>query len=153
MPLRMSFSKTLRQFRDRSKTVTRRDGWWDLELDEPRVPVGGIITGIEKGMGLAKGERQVVLGDVRVLAARREPLGDITPEDVAREGFPGKSTEWFIHELYRKPPEHIVTRIGFEHVVYWCRGCKSVTTPELPGPAADGCAHCGCGSESIEEAA
>ena len=111
----MSFAKTLVQFNARTKTVTRRDGWWDEENDEPRVRPGDVITGIEKGMGLRKGERQVVLHDVEVLNARREPLGAITPEDVAREGFPGWTCEQFIR-FYGRPRDHQVTRIEFKHL-------------------------------------
>lgn len=32
---------------------------------------------------------------------------------------------------------------------YFCDGCKSVTSFGYSGPEADGCAHCGCGAESI----
>ena len=106
--LRMSFSKTLPQFRDRTKTVTRRNGWLDVQP-------GDRITGIEKGMGLAKGERQVILHDIEVVSVRRERLGDITPDDVAREGFPGETSEFFVKK-FGKPADHIVTRIEFKHL-------------------------------------
>ena len=104
----MSFAKTPRQFVARTKTVTRRDGWL---FARP----GDVYTGVEKCQGLRKGERQVVFHDFRVLNTRRERLGDITPEDVAREGFPGETPAMFIAR-YGKPPDHMVTRIEFEHL-------------------------------------
>ncbi len=59
------------------------------------------------------------LGLVRVVSIRREPLGAITAEDVEREGFPGKSPEWFV-DLYCSPgkpePGRLVTRIEFEYL-------------------------------------
>jgi len=53
----------------RTKTVTRRhpDTWRTLRA-------GDRLTLIEKGMGLAKGERQVVLAEVEVVDVRVEPL-------------------------------------------------------------------------------
>ena len=55
----------------------------------------------------------------RVVSVREERLGAITPEDVEREGFPGKSPEWFI-EMYCAPgkpdPGRPVTRIEYEAV-------------------------------------
>ena len=108
MSRRMSFAKTPRQFQARTKTVTRRDGWL---FAKP----GDVYTGVEKCQGLRKGERQVVFHDFRVVSTRREPLGAITPEDVAREGFPGETPAQFIAR-YGKPPEHMVTRIEFVHV-------------------------------------
>ena len=52
----MSFMLTKRQFKERTKTVTRRhvDTWQTLKP-------GDRLTLIEKGMGLPKGARQVVL--------------------------------------------------------------------------------------------
>jgi hypothetical protein len=105
---RMSFSKTLEQMRARTKTVTRREGWRDAQRGER-------ITAVEKGMGIKAGERQVVIHDIEVLHVRRERLGDITPEDVEREGFPGWTPAQFI-EFYGKPAEHPVTRIEFRHL-------------------------------------
>ncbi len=36
-------------------------------------------------------------GHRRIVSVREELLGDITPKDVALEGFPDWSTEWFIY--------------------------------------------------------
>lgn len=46
----MSFMHTKEQFRARTKFVTRRVGWWNLNpLD--------ILQGVEKAQGLKKGEK------------------------------------------------------------------------------------------------
>lgn len=109
MARRMSFSKTVEQVRAGTKTVTRRDGWLHAEP-------GMRITAIEKGMGLPKGARQVVIrDDLEVVSVRRERLGDITREDVAREGFPGRDPAFFVAK-YGKPADHVVTRIEFRYL-------------------------------------
>lgn len=71
----MSCSMTIDAVRARTKTVTRRhiDTWRNLRA-------GDRLTLIEKGMGLAKGERQVVLAEVEIVerltaAARDDPEG------------------------------------------------------------------------------
>lgn len=66
------------------KTVTRRhiDTWKNLKP-------GDRLTLIEKGMGLKKGEKQVVLKEVEVVDVRVESIGlVIQPGECAREGFP-----------------------------------------------------------------
>lgn len=82
MSRRMSVSLTLEAVRDRSKTVTRRDlsSWM-------RLKAGDRLTLIEKGMGLPKGAKQVVVAEVEVVSVSVEHIGDITAEEVAREGF------------------------------------------------------------------
>jgi hypothetical protein len=57
------------------------------------------------------------LGKIHVLDVRQELLGDITAADVAREGFWGKSVEWFV-AMYcggerKADPDRPVTRIEF----------------------------------------
>jgi hypothetical protein len=90
---RMSFSMTKRQYLDHTKDVTRRMGWLFLV---GCMPGEHRIMGVEKAMGLKKGEHQVRLGPSTIIAARREPLCAITDEDVVREGFPDKNRDWFI---------------------------------------------------------
>jgi hypothetical protein len=91
MTRRMSCSLTVDQVKARTKTETRRhvDTWKDLK---PR----DRLTLIEKGMGLPKGARQVVLADVVVVANDVVRLYDITEADVAAEGFPEMSAFEFI---------------------------------------------------------
>lgn len=82
MPRRMSCSLTVDAVRARTKTVTRRraDTWVDLEP-------GDRLTLIEKGMGLPKGARQVVLAEVVVVNVTDEWLAQITRSEIRREGF------------------------------------------------------------------
>lgn len=69
MSRRMSCSMTVDAVRERRKTVTRRhvDTWRTLKP-------GDRLTLIEKGMGLPKGARQVVLAEVEVIDVHVEPL-------------------------------------------------------------------------------
>ena len=91
MPRRMSCFLTTAQVRSRTKTETSRDPatWTTLKVGEPLVLV-------EKAQGLKRGEKQIVLATVRVTANYLEPLNQITPEAVAREGFPGWTPAQFI---------------------------------------------------------
>lgn len=92
MTRRMSCSMTVPAVRDHSKTVTRRhiDSWRSLAA-------GHQLTLIERGMGLPKGARQVVLAEVIVVDVRVESLGEVLyefdpvtmrPAGTAREGLP-----------------------------------------------------------------
>lgn len=93
MPRRMSCSMTIDAVRDRTKNVTRRhpDTW-------QRLAPGDRLTLIEKGMGLPKGAKQVVLADVEVVDVREEPISDVLrePSATAAEGSPDMSPEEFV---------------------------------------------------------
>lgn len=82
MPRRMSCSLTIDAVKERRKTVTRRhvDTWQTLKA-------GDRLTLIEKGMGLRKGEHQVVLAEVEVVDVAVEPVDDVDAADVEREGL------------------------------------------------------------------
>jgi hypothetical protein len=88
----MSVSLTEDAVRARTKTVTRRLGWLMLKR-------GDRVTLCRKVMGRRKGEPLVRICDVEIVDVRREPLGAITRDDVAAEGFegwtPGQFTEFF----------------------------------------------------------
>lgn len=108
----MSVSLTEDAVRERRKTVTRRKGWTFL------MP-GDRLTLCRKVMGRKAGEPLVRLAEVEVVSVRREPLMDITDEDVAREGFP-YLTKWEFVDFFR---EHMrcrytdeVTRIEWRYV-------------------------------------
>ncbi len=109
MPRNMSFSLTTQQVREKTKTVTRRNGWWFLRP-------GDVLNAVEKAMGLKKGEKIRKIGLIQVLSVRREQLNQITAEDVAREGFPKWSPDDFI-KMYRThnrcEDTAIVNRIEF----------------------------------------
>lgn len=105
---RMAFSKTIPQMRAGVKTVTRRDGWENARPEE-------IVIAIEKGQGLKKGERQVVIRNILLVDVRRESLGAITEQDVLAEGFGDLTPAEFI-EMFGKPADFVVTRIEFRHL-------------------------------------
>lgn len=111
MPRNMSFSLTTEQMRERTKTVTRRLGWWNIKPGE-------ILNACEKCQGLKKGERVKRIGQIRVISAVAVPLRNITLEDVAREGFPDLTTDEFIFFFaasHSCKPDTIVNRIEFEY--------------------------------------
>lgn len=79
---RMSVSMTLPSVRAGVKDVTRRraDTW-------KRLAEGDQLTLIEKGMGLPKGAKQVVVCEVEVVSVRLEALSLVTYDEVRREGL------------------------------------------------------------------
>jgi hypothetical protein len=85
----MSFALTTTQILNRTKTVTRRIGWANLQP-------GTLLQAIEKGQGLKKGEKVRKLAVIRVVSVRRERLFEIHPVDLAREGFPEMGRQEFI---------------------------------------------------------
>lgn len=89
----MSCSMTVDAVRSRKKTVTRRhvDTWINLSA-------GDRLTLIEKGMGLPKGAKQVVLAEVEIVSVRVEPLEFIKAEaaGTTKEGLPAMSVHQFI---------------------------------------------------------
>lgn len=110
----ISFALTTPQIRNRTKTVTRRLGW-------VRLQPGTLLQPVVKAQGLKKGEHVEKIGaPIRFVSVRREPLGAITQEDCAREGFPRLGPKSFITMFVnhnRGTSRHtIVTRIEFEYV-------------------------------------
>lgn len=115
----MSFSMTVDAFKDGSKTVTRRHpGTW-----KGLVP-GMRLMGVEKGMGLRKGQHQVLLGVIEIVDVRVEPIELIDQDDCAREGCPtyspaGFVSWWMDSHGYRNRapgPDILCRRIEFRHV-------------------------------------
>lgn len=112
MPRNMSFAMTTEQFKAKTKTVTRRLGWWFLKP-------GDIVMGVEKAMGLKKGEKIVKLGLIKIKSTRREPLYFINQEDVIKEGFPDwtpKDFMKFICDHHKCDVDIEVNRIEFEYL-------------------------------------
>lgn len=109
----ISFMLTTQQFRNRTKTVTRRMGWWNLKP-------GDILMGVEKCQGLKKGERIQPLGRIRIISARPECLRRITSEDCIKEGFPHLTPRQFISLFITShkgcTPDTIINRIEFEYI-------------------------------------
>ncbi len=117
MPRNMSFAFTTPQFQARTKTVTRRFGWkW--------VRPGTPLMGVEKAMGLKRGETVVRLGPIEVTDAWRERADAILSysdpkAECAREGFPELDPEQFLDMLLKangKKPGDMLTRIAFRYV-------------------------------------
>jgi hypothetical protein len=110
----MSVALTEDAVRDRRKTVTRRLGWRMLKP-------GDHLTLCRKVMGRRAGEPLVRICDVEVVDVRREPLWNITEEDVEREGF--DRHEWvasdfveFFCEHMNCTPDTEVTRIEWRYL-------------------------------------
>lgn len=82
MSRRMSVSLTVDPVRRMVKTETRRDPatWVGLKP-------GDRLTLIEKGMGLPKGAKQVVICEVEILSNQIEPIDLVTAAAVGREGL------------------------------------------------------------------
>lgn len=82
MTRRMACSLTIDAVREQRKTVTRRhvDTWRTLTA-------GDELVLVERGMGIPKGGRQVLLARVRVTDVRVEPLTDVDADDLLREGI------------------------------------------------------------------
>lgn len=127
MPRNISFALTKDQFRARTKDVTRRLNWLALRP-------GDILNGCEKCQGIQPGESIVVMGQIRVVSVRREPLRRLTDDldygfaELKREGFenhpflgwPSVWVPWFCasHHTRAVPctPETVVTRIEFAYI-------------------------------------
>ena len=109
MPRMISFARTADLFREGSKTVTRRDGWKTLEP-------GTILEAVDRLPRVGPYES---LGLLEVLDVRTERLGDVTQDEVALEGYPGRSPEWFV-SFYCAPgapdPDRLVQRIAFRRL-------------------------------------
>jgi len=102
---RMSCSLTVQAVLDHTKTVTRRhvDTW-------TRLRPGDHLTLIEKGMGLPKGARQVVLAEVEVVKVTVEPLATIVRAgELMREGLGHMSAPEFVDMWVRAH--------GYPHVI------------------------------------
>ena len=114
----ISFMLTQEQFRNRTKTVTRRLRWKYLQP-------GDVLMGCEKCQGLGKGGQIVRMGAIKVLTVRRERLDCMITDraygllEVRLEGFPGITPEEFIEFFCRHNkvrPDQVVTRIWYEYL-------------------------------------
>lgn len=109
----MSFAFTTEQVRNRTKTVTRRKRWTCLRP-------GDLVQPVMKTMGLKKGERiEKIGGPIRIRHVSRVVLGDISPQDVYREGFPTMTQREFVTMFKQHNgglKDQVVTRIEFEYL-------------------------------------
>lgn len=120
MPRYISFSMTTPQFIEKRKDVTRRYGWLNLKA-------GDVLIGVEKAMGLQKGEKIKKIRKIEILSVRREPLRammddlDYGNDEMRREGYPFglKSPVIFCKTLAntsKKSVDDLITRIEFKHL-------------------------------------
>lgn len=120
MPRNISFALTTEQFKNRTKTVTRRCGWKFLQP-------GDILTGCVKCMGLKPGETIERLGQIRIVDVRRESLFDLVADlsgnygrtEATKEGFPEMDGPDFVEMFCQHMGgrcDQIVTRIEFEYL-------------------------------------
>ncbi len=113
MPRNMSFSLTTEQVRNKTKTVTRRDGWWFLKP-------GDIVNACEKCMGLKKGQRVKRICQIRIKSTSAQPLHLINEEDVTLEGFPYWGAAQFVRFFVKTHPGvslyKLLNRIEFEYI-------------------------------------
>ena len=103
---------TTQQVRDRTKTVTRRLGWWFLKH-------GDRVRAVRKAMGLRKGEKTEHLAIIEVVSTQTEPLCFITKDDCVKEGFPDFEPRDFINMLcdhYNVHQDITVNRIEFKYI-------------------------------------
>ncbi|MCK5609259.1 ASCH domain-containing protein [Candidatus Pacearchaeota archaeon] len=108
----MSFMLTTEQVRKKTKTVTRRLGWWFLKP-------GDILNACVKCMGLKKGEKVEKICQIRVIESFPESLWLIPEEDCVKEGFPEMEPEDFIMMFCKEMkcvPSEVVNRIEFEYI-------------------------------------
>ncbi|MES2788150.1 MAG: ASCH domain-containing protein [Planctomycetota bacterium] len=108
----MSVALTIPQVLNESKDVTRRIGWWFLN-------VGDRIQLCEKCMGLKPGRSLVKLKVVEVVNTWPERLDSISEHDVSREGFPNMTSAEFVAMFCKSmkvDPWKLVNRIEFKYL-------------------------------------
>lgn len=119
MPRLLSVALTEAQVLDRTKTVTRRLGWWRDVNGRHLIYPGDELDLCRKVMGRRKGEPLVRLCRVRVVDVKRERLELCTDEDAAREGFPDMTGAEFVDwwaNTFGIHPVDFVTRIEWEYL-------------------------------------
>ena len=114
----ISFFLTTQQFKNRTKDVTRRIGWRDVEPGE-------LLQGVLKGQGIPKGGTIQKLGVIQVKEARREPLNKMLEDgpygwlECIREGFPNMEPKGFVDMFCKHngcKPETEIARIEFGYM-------------------------------------
>lgn len=119
----ISFMLTTPQIRERTKLVTRRNGWTFAKT-------GDELQAVEKSQGLGKGGKIKKLCVIRLVSVSREHLNEIctNPEygrrEMAMEGFPpphkcsdpGYFVDFFCSSHRGVNPNTIITRLEFEYL-------------------------------------
>ena len=109
----ISFFLTTDQVQNKTKTVTRRHGWWHLKQDE-------ILQAVVKCQGLKKGEKIDKICQLKVVSVKKETLRNITQEEVIKEGFPnmtpGDFVKMFCDTHTGCSPDSVINRIEFKYI-------------------------------------
>lgn len=126
MPRLMSVAYTEQAVRDRSKTVTRRRGWWENKNGRRLLKPGDRLTLVRKAMGRKPGEPIITVAEVEVVSVEREELSVLTmcpaygAAEMTREGFPGLDPVDFIQRYFvdaqGMDPLATVTRIEWRYL-------------------------------------
>jgi len=102
----MSVAFTEAAVRDRTKTVTRRKGWWEDKNGRRMVKPGDRLTLCRKVMG-RKGAPLLRIADVEVVHVQRHALSDLLTcdpqearEEMALEGFPTVVPYEFVRRFF-----------------------------------------------------
>lgn len=117
MPRLMSVSLTEQAVRDRTKTVTRRDGWAYLKPGD-RLTLCRKVMGRKHADGTV--EPLVRIVDVEIVDVRRERLDEITDEEVVLEGLAPMTAAEFVvffcasHKGCK--PDTVITRIEWRYL-------------------------------------
>jgi hypothetical protein len=114
----MSFMLTTEQAMNKTKTVTRRLGWWFLTP-------GDIVQQVERCQGLKKGETVKKIHLIRVVRVRQETLCRLLGDrrygraECIKEGFPDMYPEDFVLMFMKHNRCNMTTpvnRIEFEYI-------------------------------------
>jgi hypothetical protein len=126
MPHLMSVAMTEQAVLDRTKTVTRRQGWWLNKRGVRIIDAGNRLTLCRKVMGRKPGQPLVRLTEVEVVSVRRERLDLLLTApaygkaEVALEGFPGMDPAEFIRRYFTDAqgiqPHDEITRVEWRYI-------------------------------------
>lgn len=104
----------------RTKTVTRRAGWWRDKNGRQLLHAGDKVTLCAKVMGRRNGEPLERLAEVEIIDVRRERLAHVdVAGELALEGFPYLSATEFIQRYFEPQGIHaldLVTRIQWSYL-------------------------------------
>ena len=149
----MSVAFTEQAVRDRTKTVTRRKGWWEDKNGRRLIKRGDRLTLCRKVMGRKPGEPLERICEVEIVSVRREPLcavagpyqlqddGSTVWTEVVAEGFPGMDPHDFMQRFFIGPQRigvmDDVTRIEWRYLD------RCLCAENQPADDPEGC-YCDC---------
>lgn len=120
MPRNMSFLATINQAINKTKFVTRRDGWCFLKA-------GDIIQQVIKCQGLKKGEKIKKIHLIQIVSVKIEQLNILliplyksyARDEMIKEGFPDMNPIDFVQMfciMNKCKPNRLITRIEFKYI-------------------------------------